>query len=331
MKQRIRILVFILVVLSGGLFLLSCDEPAEDNNRPPDEPIVIVQDSDHEIASGASVEIWATVTDPDGDEVSVLWSATGGSFSNASSNITTWTAPTVTSEQQYTLTVQVQDTKGARNSKSVNLTVNPGQVDPPDEPTTIYITSYKDVFVASALPNNNFDITNQDFMGTFLPLSPEGSTLSFGETRIYVYFDLSSIPANSTIDVAEIIMRPKSDPGVTNSSTSCGALMLSQLNFSSSSTSWVESNLTWSSALNTSVTNSPRSGWLFTIANANSNLTASVKYDVQGYVNANSNYVNNYNGWVIQCFSSSSDDFKLFWSSDCDASSYYPKLKVTYR
>jgi len=195
---------------------------------------------------------------------------------------------------------------------------------------TIYIKCDKDVFVSSAHPDNNFDYANQNFMGTFLSLSPDISSISFGETRIYVYFDLSSIPSNVTIDEAVIIMKPKSDPAVTNNSTVCGALLLSKVNFGTLSTYWSESSLTWNSSLNTLVTNNSNSGWLFNIPFASSELRASVKLDIQGYSNGNTNITTNYNGWVIRSYSTLATDFKLFWSSDCDSSSYFPTLKVTY-
>jgi len=195
---------------------------------------------------------------------------------------------------------------------------------------TIYVTCDKDVFVSSAFPDNNFDYDNQDFLGTLLPLSPDISSISFGETRIYVYFDLSSIPSNVTIDEAVIIMKPKADPDVTNNSTVCGALLLSEVNFGASSTYWSESSLTWNSSLNTRVTNNSNSGWLFDIPFESSELRASVKLDIQGYSNGNPDIMTNYNGWVIRSFSALATDFKVFWSSDCDSSSYFPKLKVTY-
>ncbi len=322
--MRYHVILFCLLMV-----LISCtadSNPSSSENSPPNTPSINA--SSTSVMGGEGVSLVASASDPDDEVLTYQWSATGGSFSSTSNNSTDWTSPVVQNNSTYTISVSVQDPHGSSNNNSINISVLTEGTDP--EPETIYITCNKDVFVSSSLPDNNFDISNQDFMGTFLALSPEGSIISFGETRIYVYFDLSSIPPNSTIDDAEIIMRPKSDSGVTNSNTTCGALMLCQFNFGSSSTDWVESSLTWNSSLNTAVTNSPRSGWLFDIANASSNLNASVKYDVQGYIDGNSNYVNDYNGWVIQSYSTLSTDFKLFWSSDCDGSSYFPKLKVTY-
>jgi len=315
------ILAFVSIVTCTGK-----NTPTSPENNPPNKPSLTATSIN--VFSGESVSISSSSSDPDGDEITYFWSATGGSFNYTDKPTVIWTAPSVTVYATYTITSRVYDSHGLSNSSSINIAVSPKENNP--APETIYITCNKDVFVSSGFPDRNCDIANEDFMGTFLALTPEGSTTSFGETRIYVYFDLSSIPSSSTIDEAVIIMRPKPDGGVTNSNTVCGALLLSKVNFGTSSTYWDESSLTWNSSLNYLVSNAQNSGWLFNIANANSNLQADVKLDIQAYANGNVDIITNYNGWVIQSFSNLASDCKLFWSSDCSSSSYFPKLKVTY-
>lgn len=74
------------------------------------------------VAGGGTVELTATGTDANGDDLTYAWSGPG-SFSPADGATTTWTAPTPGSEATYTLTVTVADPTGDTGSASVDITV----------------------------------------------------------------------------------------------------------------------------------------------------------------------------------------------------------------
>ncbi|MBI4263778.1 MAG: hypothetical protein HY657_05350, partial [Acidobacteria bacterium] len=65
----------------------------------------------------------ATATDPDGDAVTVQWSAPQGAFSSPTAATTTWTAPAQTGS--VGITVTAQDSRGARATASLTLEVVP--------------------------------------------------------------------------------------------------------------------------------------------------------------------------------------------------------------
>ncbi len=64
--------------------------------------------------------IECVASDPDGDELTYIWEATGGSISGTGATIT-WTAPN--RYGSYTIRVIVRDSMGAGTSKSLEVTV----------------------------------------------------------------------------------------------------------------------------------------------------------------------------------------------------------------
>ncbi len=79
------------------------------------------------VTSGDSATIMATVTTSDGSSpsVSYAWSATGGSLSSASSNPVTWTAPAVTAQTTYTISVIASAQGYVSGSSSIDIVVQP--------------------------------------------------------------------------------------------------------------------------------------------------------------------------------------------------------------
>lgn len=73
--------------------------------------------------SGA-VALTVSASDPDGDPLSYAWSATGGTFSNASSATPTWTAPAAPGSLDISVTVS--DGRGGQNSLSMTVAVYSG-------------------------------------------------------------------------------------------------------------------------------------------------------------------------------------------------------------
>lgn len=210
------------------------------------------------------------------------------------------------------------------SSKSVYLAAKP-IID------TLVIYSNKDVFVGSSLPDHNYDYSNDTHYGIALKLAPEGS--HEGEYRIYVYFDLSSIPDSVIIDKATITML-NAGGDINNSSTEavCGALMITDFNMRISDFYWEESELTWNSPLNLSINDDLDSGWLFHIHGPDEDLIAPVTVDIQLYSNNALNYRDQC-GWMIQCLGSvqgdNNQEYKAFYSSEWRESSK-PYLTIIY-
>ncbi len=104
------------------IFILLQDK----NPKPPFQNTVPVIDafvaSTNVIAASGSVDFSVTAHDPNpGDTLTYLWTATGGSFSDATATSTTWTAPATAGS--YTITVTVTDNKGASCNRSFVVTV----------------------------------------------------------------------------------------------------------------------------------------------------------------------------------------------------------------
>ncbi len=78
--------------------------------------------SSNAVAPGEAVSLAATASDADlGDILSFSWQASGGSFSASAAATTSWTAPTA--EGNYSLTVRVNDSRGAYHAVSIVIGV----------------------------------------------------------------------------------------------------------------------------------------------------------------------------------------------------------------
>jgi len=76
------------------------------------------------IAAGGQVTLDVTVSDPDGDPTTQLWSAAAGSFSSTTNVHTIWTAPNSTGDQ--TITITVNDNRGGTATLSLTVHVTAG-------------------------------------------------------------------------------------------------------------------------------------------------------------------------------------------------------------
>jgi hypothetical protein len=90
-------------------------------NHPP--TVSVSADGDH-VAAGGHRTLSSTVYDPDGDRLSLQWSAPAGSFSNPTGGRTIWTAPATSGP--VTITLRVDDGRGGATSESVTITVDAG-------------------------------------------------------------------------------------------------------------------------------------------------------------------------------------------------------------
>lgn len=95
-------------------------------NWPPTLSEIVIK----ELKTGNIVDIFyinehynlsITASDSDGDPLTYSWSATGGTINNPNVNPITWIAPST--QNNYTITVNVNDGRGGTASKSRNIYV----------------------------------------------------------------------------------------------------------------------------------------------------------------------------------------------------------------
>ena len=92
--------------------------PAPPPNRSPS---VTASCNPCTMEPGATSNLTATGTDPDGDPLTYQWTAPQGTFSNANAQNTVWTAPN--QEGNVPATVTARDNRGGTATGSLNLTV----------------------------------------------------------------------------------------------------------------------------------------------------------------------------------------------------------------
>ncbi|HLL02695.1 MAG TPA: tandem-95 repeat protein [Myxococcaceae bacterium] len=122
-------------LLLVGLVAVGCGSDNPPLPPPPENNTPVITGptvSTPEVASGASVQLSLTASDPDSDALSYAWTQTpptpAGTFSDAASATPTWTAPQVTTSTAFQLRVTVTDGKGGSVSGNVTVTVRPPPV-----------------------------------------------------------------------------------------------------------------------------------------------------------------------------------------------------------
>jgi len=103
------------------LLLLALGACSPSNNPP------VITDLTAEtswVLPQGTTDVRCVASDPDGDNLTYTWSASGGSISQ-SGPIVKWTAPDA--KGTYTVTVKVVDTKRGRATKQIQLTVGDNQ------------------------------------------------------------------------------------------------------------------------------------------------------------------------------------------------------------
>lgn len=102
------------------LFLIALGACAPHNNAPV---VTDLTAAPSVIGQAETTVIKCVASDPDGDELTYVWSASGGTISE-SGPIVEWTAPNACAD--YIVTVTVTDSKEAKTSQSVTITVKAG-------------------------------------------------------------------------------------------------------------------------------------------------------------------------------------------------------------
>ncbi|MBN2381057.1 hypothetical protein JXM67_14765 [candidate division WOR-3 bacterium] len=174
-------------------------------NRPPNIPKILA--SATQVESGDIVTLSALATDPDEDELDYRWRATGGVFDDSISVKVNWTAPEVTEEEIFTITLVVEDPEGETNSEVVDITVFPDTT-PDVEGHVVYLGfkqgSLEVPFIAGGYGRTQFlyFADEIDTSGKIIKIGfmPSDTTLQgFENIKIWLY----EVSVDSIVDTLE--------------------------------------------------------------------------------------------------------------------------------
>ena len=170
MHSRIHRRFASLVLVLAGLTGSACgdDTEAPATNTPPalTGPTTTVGQS----APGEAVALTLEASDADGDTLTYAWVQTpaspAGTFSSTTVASPSWTAPAVTADQRFTLSVTVTDGKGGSTEGSVDVNV----IAPPvNRPPTVDATITAPATLLAG-GTGTFSVTASD---------PDGDTLTY--------------------------------------------------------------------------------------------------------------------------------------------------------
>jgi hypothetical protein len=104
---------------SDSLSIIVKPQVSSKNNVPV---VAVIQD--REVNQGQSIVLYAVAYDPDGDNLTYSWSCTGGSLSDSTSLMPTYTSYSyATNNTSYNCSISVSDGRGGLTTKNVKITV----------------------------------------------------------------------------------------------------------------------------------------------------------------------------------------------------------------
>jgi hypothetical protein len=122
-KIYLGILILLAIVVAlGGACGGPATPPAPAGNQPPVISSLVAQSQ--QLYPSGNTEIICSAQDADNDQLNFMWTATGGDFSGAGPTVV-WKAPP--NYGTYTITVTVDDGKGASTQRSLDITVGANQ------------------------------------------------------------------------------------------------------------------------------------------------------------------------------------------------------------
>ncbi len=108
---------FVITAITAAVLFLSSSCAAPTNNEPI---ITSLEPEAQQVVPLGSIELVCTASDPDGDELSYIWSASAGEVDGVGDTVT-WVAPA--SEGSYGVSVLVTDGHGGQGTDSVTIAV----------------------------------------------------------------------------------------------------------------------------------------------------------------------------------------------------------------
>jgi hypothetical protein len=116
-RRPIMITVIVAVIVVAAVVLAIQFRPTQANHPPT---IISLEARPEKVTSGASCQIVCNATDPDGDQLSYEWSASGDTITGEGATVT-WTAPD--SAGFYDVTVTVSDGRGGEATHQIIVQV----------------------------------------------------------------------------------------------------------------------------------------------------------------------------------------------------------------
>jgi Tol biopolymer transport system component len=168
------------LVILGMIFLVvavGC-EKAKGPNQPPSKPTITA--SATTVKSGGTVNLTASSTDIEGDTLTYTWSVSPdeGSFSSTTGSSTTWTAPSISGDKSYTISVKVSDGKGGENSSSITILVASSKI--------VFMSNRDgnyEIYIMDATGANQTRLTNNSARDGEPTISPDGTKIAFDSDR----------------------------------------------------------------------------------------------------------------------------------------------------
>ena len=321
--------IFLLFILVFNVF--HCNLAIADDNSSPMITKIHAGNVSFAGASGyiyvnknETVKLGVEFSDPDNDACTYSWKILEskdsvklieqGNFTQAlestKPNCIIYQVPDTDKQGKVTIGVEVVDNKGGYTTGIISVMINTRIRQTSTRTKTIYAT--QDVYVNSALPNQNFDYFNDTQYGICLKMTDDDIN-GFGTCHTYLYFDLGDIPSDAIIDTAVLKL---SSLGAVNQTS--GTLYGSIYKISES---WSENTLTWN--------NQPDSSFIY-VFQISGKYWTTFTIDITSLVYS---WVNGYsmnNGLCLK--TGSGGEYKTALSSEYpNASSVYlPQIEITY-
>jgi hypothetical protein len=296
------------------LFIASCQKDDVIENKVPvadagaSQTITLPVDS---------VKLTGTGNDADGKVVAYLWSQVSGPVA---ATIVNPGSPATSIRDliagSYIFQLMVTDDKGATGVDTAVVTVNPNPIktltlQPANNPTEYILNQY-------GSQNSGFVAVDD------LPIAAWTKSSNTFNVRALLKFDLSSIPANSTIISANLYLYSYPPPTVNGNFTDANYGTDNTLLVQQVTSNWSTATTTWANQPPASTTNQVV---VPTTTQSMLDLNLNVTPLISSMVSANANY-----GFLLRLQNEVTYNSRIFVSShNTTHTTKYPKLVVVYK